>query len=108
MSGDEERTIRRLLANYDAGMGPLAPPEPAHIWQRIEFRKRHRLRPGLYLYRSARRDAIAATGVLIVLITKSSWDWFGGSLLLELGGSLAVAVLLVLMARRTILLTLRD
>lgn len=108
MSGDEERTIRKALAAYDVRMGPLAPPDPAGIWQRMEFRKRHRLQPGLYVYRSACREAMAAAGVLVALIATSSWGWVGRSLLLELSGCLTIAVLLAILARRDMLLTLRD
>lgn len=108
MTDEEQRAIRNVLATYDAGMGPLAPPDPARIWQRLEFRRRYRPRPGSYEYRSACREAITATGSLVALIATSSWDWVGKSLLLELGGGIAVAGLLVIVARRTILLTPRD
>lgn len=108
MSDDEQRLIRNLLATYDAAMGPLAPPDPARVWQRLEFRKRYHPRPGSYEYRSACREAMTAAGVLIALIVTSAWDWVGKSLLLELSGALTIAVLLVILARRTFLLTLRD
>lgn len=108
MSGDDQRAIRNLLATYDAGMGPLAPPDPARVWQRIEFRRRYRPRPESYEYRSACRDAMTAAGVLVALIVTSAWDWVEKSLLLELSGALTIAVLLVILARRTFLLTLRD
>lgn len=104
----DQRAIRRVLATYDAGMGPLAPPDAARIWQRFEFRKRYRPRPGAYAYRSACREAITVTGILVALIATSSWDWVGKSLLLELSAGVAVAILLVFLVQRAILLTPRD
>ena len=108
MTDDEQQAIRKLLATYDAGMGPPAPPDPARIWQRLEFRRRYRPRPGLYEYRSARREAMTAAGILVALIVTSAWDWVGKSLLLELSVGLAAAVLLAILARRTFLLTPHD
>ena len=108
MSDDEQQAIGKLLAIYDAAIGPPAPPDPARVWQRLEFRQRYRPRPGLYEYRSARREAMTVAGVLVALIVMFSWDWVGKSLLLELSGGLTVAVLLVIRARRTILLTPRQ
>lgn len=108
MTDDDQRAIRKLLAAYDAGMGPPAPPDQTRMWQRLEFRKRYRPRPGSYEYRSACREAMTAAGVLVALIVTSAWDWVGMSLLLELSGELAAAVLLAILARRTFLLTLRD